>query len=61
MALLYPSTSGREENRGLKEQERSWQVKMPWLAVNADAMNVDNKPRDDFEKDAVKALASGRH
>ena len=31
---------------------------MHWLAVNADAMNVDNNPRDDFEKDAVQALAS---
>ena len=43
-----------------KELERRWQVKMHWLAVNADAMNVDNKPRDDFEKDAVQALASGK-
>jgi hypothetical protein len=43
-----------------KELERSWQVKLHWLVVNADAMNVDNKPRDDFEKDAAKALASGK-
>lgn len=43
-----------------KELERRWQVKMHWLAVNADAMNVDNKPHDDFEKDAVTALASGK-
>jgi hypothetical protein len=43
-----------------KELERGSQVKMHWLAVNADAMNVDNNPRDDFEKDAVQALASGK-
>jgi hypothetical protein len=43
-----------------KELERRWQVKMHWLVVNADAMNVDNKPRDDFEKDAARALASGK-
>ena len=43
-----------------KELERGSQVKMHWLVVNADAMNVDNAPRDDFEKDAVRALASGK-
>jgi hypothetical protein len=43
-----------------KELERSWRVKVHWLAVNADAMNVDNKPRDDFEKEAVRALSSGK-
>lgn len=43
-----------------KELERSWQVKLHWLVVNADAMNVDNKPRDDFEKEAAKALAAGK-
>ena len=43
-----------------KELARSWQLKIHWLAVNADAMNVDNKPRDDFEKEAVKQLASGK-
>jgi hypothetical protein len=43
-----------------KELERSWHVKVHWLAVNADAMNVDNKPRDDFEKEAVEALSSGK-
>jgi hypothetical protein len=43
-----------------KELARSWQVQVHWLVVNAEAMNIDNKPRDDFEKDAVKALASGK-
>ncbi len=43
-----------------KELAQSWQVKVHWLAVNADAMNVDNKPRDAFEQDAVTALASGK-
>ncbi len=43
-----------------KELERNWQVKIHWLAVSADAMNVDNKPRDDFERKAVSAISSGK-
>ena len=46
--------------RRFKELARTWQVNVHWLAVNAEAMNVDNKPRDDFKEDAVKALASGK-
>jgi hypothetical protein len=34
-------------------------VELRWLAVDARAMNTDHKPRDGFEKDAVKALISG--
>lgn len=37
-----------------------FQVKVRWLAVNAEPMSVDHKPRDDFENDAVQALASGK-
>lgn len=37
-----------------------FQVKVRWLAVNAEPMSVDHKPQDDFENDAVKALASGK-
>ncbi len=43
-----------------KELARNWQVKVHWLAVNAEPMNVDNAPRDDFEKEAVKQLAAGK-
>ncbi len=43
-----------------KELARSWQVNVHWLAVNAEPMNVDNKPRDDFEREAVKQLAAGK-
>ena len=55
--LSIPSRSFEDV---FKELARSWQVQIHWLVVNAEAMNVDNKPRDDFEKDAVKALASGK-
>jgi len=41
------------------ELDRSHGVKVHWLAVNAEPMNVDHKPKTGFEKAAVKALASG--
>lgn len=34
-------------------------VELRWLAVDAKAMNLDHKPRDEFEKQAVKSLGSG--
>ena len=43
-----------------KELARSWRVNIHWLAVNAEAMNVDNKPRDEFEKEAARQLAAGK-
>ncbi|NQV23977.1 MAG: DUF3365 domain-containing protein [Rhodopirellula sp.] len=42
------------------ELDRTHGVKVRWLAVNAEPMNVDHQPKDDFERDAVKALASGK-
>ena len=43
-----------------EELARSQNVQVRWLAVNTDAMNVDHKPTSDFDKQAVKALASGQ-
>ena len=43
-----------------KELADGFDVKLRWLAVNAQAMNVDNKPQDDFERQAVKELATGK-
>lgn len=34
-------------------------VELRWLAVNAQPMNVEHKPRDEFEKLAVESLARG--
>lgn len=59
------------EDEGLKIPSRSLddvflrladrhQVDVRWLAVNAEPMSVDHKPQDDFEHNAVKALASGK-
>lgn len=42
------------------ELARSFDVELRWLAVNADAMSIDHKPQTDFERNAVKAIASGK-
>lgn len=42
------------------ELERSQGVTVNWLVVNTDVVNVDHRPRDDFEKAAAKALAAGK-
>lgn len=55
--LTIPSRSLEDVFR---ELARRYQVEVRWLAVNAEAMNVDHKPRTEFEKNAVKALASGK-
>jgi hypothetical protein len=42
-------------------REMAWrqQVELRWLAINAQAMNVDHEPRDAFEKQAATAIAAG--
>lgn len=40
--------------------ERDRKIEIRWLAGNAQAMNVDHAPKTDFEKEAVKALATGK-
>jgi hypothetical protein len=35
-------------------------IKFHWIAVNAQPMSVDHRAKDDFEKAAVKELASGK-
>ncbi len=39
---------------------RRWNVKARWLAVSAQAMNIDHKPQDVFEKTAARVLGSGK-
>jgi hypothetical protein len=35
-------------------------VKARWISVNARAMSIDHRPRDEFERTAAKAIASGK-
>ncbi|MFO0921789.1 MAG: DUF3365 domain-containing protein [Pirellulales bacterium] len=38
------------------EVEKERQVQLRWLAIEGDAMNVDHKPRTDFERKAAQAI-----
>jgi hypothetical protein len=42
------------------ELERSYQVRVKWLTVETDVLNVDHVPQDAFEKAAARALAAGK-
>jgi len=46
--------------RVFRELAESRNVRLRWLAVDAQAMNVEHNPKDEFEKKAAMALASGR-
>lgn len=55
--LALPAAAFKSVFRELADRQ---QVELRWLVVNAQAMNVAHNPRDEFEKNAVKALAAGR-
>jgi len=55
--LPIPSASFEDV---FEEVARSQKVKVRWLAVDTQAMNVDHKPTSVFDKQAVKALRSGQ-
>ncbi len=42
-----------------RELSRRQGVELRWLAVNAQAMNKDHEPANDFEKEAAAKLAAG--
>jgi Protein of unknown function (DUF3365) len=52
-----PSASFEDVFRGMAEQ---FDVKLKWLVVNADVVNVDHVATDEFEKNAVQLLATGK-
>ena len=56
-ARVLPSRSLEDVFDELEDQ---YDIKIRWLAVNAKAMNVDHEAEGEFEKGAVKALASGK-
>lgn len=37
-----------------------YDVRLKWLVVETDIVNVDHQPKDDFEKAAVQALKAGK-
>ena len=54
--LALPAATLKRVFQELAERRK---VEIRWLVVNARAMNVDHNPRDEFEKQAVKALGEG--
>lgn len=57
-ALKLPAATMKLVFRELAARHK---VEVRWLAVNAEAMNVEHKPRDEFEKRAVEVLSSGEN
>lgn len=51
-----PSASFEDVFHELSDQ---FQVKIRWLIVDTDVVNIDHQAQDDFESDAVKSLAKG--
>lgn len=41
------------------EIARHRKIELCWLAINAQAMNVDHQPKSEFEKEAAKAISAG--
>lgn len=56
-SIKIPSHSFEDVFAGLK---RGYGVQLHWLAVDARAMNVDNEPKTEFERNAVKVLSKGK-
>lgn len=56
-ALKLPAATMKMVFRELAKRHG---VELRWLAVNTEPMNVEHKPRDEFEKRAVAALSAGK-
>jgi hypothetical protein len=54
--MTVPAVTMKSVFRELEERRK---IEIRWLAVNAQAMNIDHQPKTDFEKDAAKALSAG--
>lgn len=54
--LPIPARTFKKVFRELADRHK---VEVRWLVVNAQAMNLEHNPKDDFEKKAVAAISSG--
>lgn len=41
------------------EMEKTWNVKISWMAVNGKPMSIDHKPSDQFQRAAARAIENG--
>jgi hypothetical protein len=55
--LLLPAATLKEV---FAEVEKEQGIKLRWLAVEGQVMNTDHTARDEFEREAVKALKAGK-
>jgi hypothetical protein len=55
--LRIPSSSLEDVFR---ELQRSWNVRVTWMSVNAKAMNIDHRPEGEFQELAAKEISAGR-
>jgi len=53
---MIPSETMAE---AFEQIEKVWGIEIRWLGVEGKTMNVDHKPKDQFERDAVEKLADG--
>jgi hypothetical protein len=42
------------------EVEKLSNIKAGWISVNTKAMSIQHEPKNDFEKQAAKAIAAGK-
>jgi hypothetical protein len=42
------------------EMEKQSKIKAGWISVNTKAMSINHEPKNDFEKQAAKAIAAGK-
>ncbi len=54
---VVPARAMEEVFEHLAKKEH---ITAKWIAVNATAMSIDHKPKGEFEKQAVRAIASGK-
>ncbi|MDB5351268.1 MAG: hypothetical protein JWN86_2515 [Planctomycetota bacterium] len=55
--LMIPAASLKHVFQRIADRN---DIKLRWLVVDGRAMNIDHNPKDEFETEAVKALASGK-
>jgi hypothetical protein len=54
--LVIPAASLKDVFDEIEERDG---IKLRWLVVDGKAMNIDHEPKDEFEKQAARALAAG--
>ncbi|MFG0267769.1 MAG: DUF3365 domain-containing protein [Rhodopirellula sp. JB055] len=43
------------------ELKRAYGIEIRWISIDSKAMNIDNEPESDFEKEAARVIRSGKN